>query len=207
MASSTPPALDGHPWARLLDLLDRGWRAVGVCLLWTLAALPLVTTGPATVAMFGAVRDDRLGRWRPLLRGFVDDFRSSWRAGVTVGGLVALPLLGRLAWRLSGGTRIATVDSGVWLITTIGVTLGLVLASFAFPLAAHLDAGVRRLLRTSVLFMLARPRVTVCHLLLTTAACWVVARIPLALPLIMLLLALALTQSVHRMLAREAHRS
>ncbi|ACQ80127.1 hypothetical protein Bcav_1871 [Beutenbergia cavernae DSM 12333] len=167
MTSRSP---DGAgPWSRVVDLLAGFWRAVGINALWLVASLPIVTIGPATVALMAMARDDVMGRPRPAARAFVAYVRENVAVGLalstmTLGAVGSFALL----WRLdpAGGTTATRVLQVVSLVGLIAVAP---VIAHGYALAAHTQQGVRGVYRASVIMAFARPGETVLALAVVAA--------------------------------------
>lgn len=137
--------------SRLYEQLQRFTDLVWLSVLWTVAALPLVTAFPATAALLGVVRERARGREPALTRSFWRFFRENIRCAlglevlaIAVGaGLIANlqlasalpPVPALLLQVLSGAAAMIFVSS----------------AAYAFPLMVGYRMPFGRLIKTAVL--------------------------------------------------------
>lgn len=153
-------------WAWLSTLVD----IVGLSILWTLLCLPVVTTGPATAALYYTVVKCVRGRESGAFGYYFRSFRQNFKVGLLAGLIViplALLLLGGhfiVRWygtRLGGGAYVLYVAYYFALILPAGVLCWL------FPLLGRFEYGVGGLFRTALQLTAAHLPSTVVAVLLT----------------------------------------
>lgn len=168
-------------------------------LLWVLGALAgAVVLGvlPATAALCAVLREDRLEqiaeetgdlpRARPRLW---TEFWSAWReefwrahrlGGALLLGWLLLALDRAVLTGVSLGS-IAPLVSGLVVVLTVVLVL---LSSVVWPLAAHFDDPVGRLLRMGLVLLLRRPTVALLIAVVLAAAIWVAQTVPGLMPVL-----------------------
>ncbi|WP_193317908.1 MULTISPECIES: YesL family protein [Streptomyces] len=136
---------------RLADLVVVG-------LLWTVAALPLVTLPAATTGLCAVADGWAVGGSPPVWRTFVEGFRRRFARGLAVGGVLGLGAV-LVATDVAFGLR----AEGAPLrgaVLTCGVALAAAVAlagAFAFPLLALTTDAALPLLRNATLLACANP--------------------------------------------------
>lgn len=134
------------------------WRAIGVTLLWFTCCLPVVTAGPATIALLAVVRDDVLKQERPVVRSYVNYLVENLRIGLVIGVLAVGPVVAVFALDPSSGVLLVRA---LWWVALVGLVAAVPLLVHGFPLAAHTQQSLRTLYRDCVLLMAAGPGATV----------------------------------------------
>ncbi|WP_062217871.1 DUF624 domain-containing protein [Streptomyces sp. NBRC 109706] len=162
---------------RLADLVAAG-------LLWTLAALPLLTLPAATTGLCAVADGWARGQSPPVWRTFVDAFRHRFVRGATVGGVLASGAalaVTDLAFGLHADgapLRLAVLTAGVALAVAV-----LLAGVFAFPLLALTDDPAIPLLRNAALLACAHPLCALATCVTTAAVAAVSLAAPALLPL------------------------
>lgn len=137
--------------SRLYGQLQRFTDLVWLSVLWTVAALPLVTALPATAALLGVVRERARGREPALTRSFWRFFRENFRyalgleimaVAIGAGLFVNLQLAASLPPVLA---LLLQFLSGVAAMIIVSAT------AYAFPLMVGYRMPFGRLIKTSVL--------------------------------------------------------
>lgn len=146
-----------HRWAALLGFLSAFWRSVGLTVMWLVACLPLVTAGPATVALLALVRDDVLHQERPAVRAFLGYVRDNAVTGFLLFALTGGPLAGLL---VLSTLPAAPAVTALWTLSLVGTVATLPVLVHGYPLAAHTRQTIRGLYRASVILAFARPGAT-----------------------------------------------
>ncbi len=158
--------------------------AVGVAgLLWVLASAPIVTLGPATVALCGVMAAwDEHGP-PPVWSTFWSAFRRNVRQSLWLGLLASLAsalLVIDLFYGLraeEAPLRAAVLVAAIVGLLAVGGTL-----VFAGPVMIRYPAPWRRVVRNSALFAAAYPLTTLLALAVVLAGSATVAVIPALLP-------------------------
>ena len=154
--TATTNVLESRPYLLARTVLD----SVALGLLWAAASLPLLTCAPATVALFGVVRDRRRGNDLPLARHFFRMFRENFRAAFA-GGVIAFVLLGGAAANLVWSTAVpAPADFALRLAAVSVIVATLSSALYAAPLMVSYQMPLARVLRSSLLLAIGRPLTT-----------------------------------------------
>ena len=132
------------------------WVAiVYVGVVWLLASLPVITAGPATYALFAAIRRLREDGETPRVRTFVQDMRAGWWTGLGLGiaTLCSGVVLAVVVFRLveTGPARWALV-----LVIPVALFWAMT-AVWVYPVAARdrLDSG--RAVKVAYLKAVRRP--------------------------------------------------
>jgi uncharacterized membrane protein YesL len=148
--------------------------------LWMIVSLPVVTVFPATVAIFGVVREWNLDREPPLLSAFWRFFRENLRHALALEAICLVAVLGAVA-----SLRIAAVlpSSATVAVQAVVFLAGSALVAglvYAFPIMVSYRLPLSRLLSSSVLFALGRPMTTLGSLAVVGAAAVLSYAFPLA---------------------------
>jgi hypothetical protein len=163
-------------------LYGNGLRLAAVSLAWTVAALPLVTVGPATLAAYAAIRDLRsdrnavdLGRVKAVLRE--NGAASALLAGVPVafGSVAAVYGVSALERESLAGEAVALVAAYVALYA--------VLAAVPTFAALARGEGPVRAVRYGVGWLAAHPTPALATGLLTLVVSTVTVLLSVAFPL------------------------
>ncbi len=155
-----------------------------ICLsfLWLLSAIPLITIGPATTALYYSVnkciRRSEGGVWRTYWHSFRANFRQSLLLG-----LILLPLYGLLcascysAYLLGQAGTLPTAMFYFLLFVTAAFTIW---ASLLFPYLARFQNRIPVILKNCVFIALMHFPVGLLHLVLVVLAAGAVVFFPLA---------------------------
>ena len=177
---------DNPFWSGMGRLFD----IVELNLLWLVCSLPLVTIGPAAVALYSAMTALLRGKetypHRDFFRAFRKDFRRNAAAGFLFAGVGAFLWLDVSIARRAG--------TGVFtFLMVFFFTLALFwifTALYALPLLALYDGSLINALILAFTLSIRRFPLTLGLLFITAAACWVCHLAPL-------LIAAAVGVSVH----------
>lgn len=150
--------------SKIFQLLQMFSEYLFLNLLYLAACIPIITVGPATVAMHAAVR--AIGEqeaWFPVFR---QQFRSSFRTAA-IGGMLLLVSIASLGYGL--GFLIFSGQSGSPLTMLAGIALFFVLgiSSLFFLFYSRFSCTLGMLLRNAMLVFLAYPLRGIANVLLT----------------------------------------
>lgn len=153
-------------WAWLSTLVD----VVGLSVLWIALCLPVVTTGPATAALYYTVvkyvRRRESGAFGAYLRSFRSNFKVGLRAGLIVIPLFLL-LLGGYRIVLWYGTQLGGAAYVLYVAYYFALVLPAGVLCWLFPLLGRFEYGVGDLFRTALQLTVAHLPSTVIVVLLT----------------------------------------
>ncbi len=163
-------------WAWLSTLVD----VVGLSLLWIALCLPVVTTGPATAALYytvvKCVRGRESGAFGAYFRSFRDNLKTGLRATLIVlpAAVLLLGLHHIVRWY---GTRAGGLLYVLYVAQYFALMVPAGVLCWLFPLLGRFDYGVRGLFRTAFQLTLAHlPSTAVVVLLTAQAAVFCVSR-------------------------------
>lgn len=129
-------------------------------LLWLLFCIPIITIGPATVALYSAARRFSAEKeWPPLWKTFWGAFTANFRQALLVFLCLApmVCLSGLYVFRAVVGVRSALWFEGLcWL----AIMLTAFVCAYAFPLIAHFENTVGGTLKNAILLPVLSPLVT-----------------------------------------------
>lgn len=138
--------------AKLFDMNNPIWRFMGrladmffLTLLWAVCSLPIITAGAATVSLYYVTLKVAEGKEGYLFRNFFRSFKENFRQSTLI-WLIVLIIGLFFGWDLYYYYHVQS-QAGVlifWLFFVLAVLYVFILA-LIFPLAARLDAGVKRL--------------------------------------------------------------
>ena len=139
-------------------------RLILLNLAWAVASLPVVTFIPATVAMFGVVREWRRGDEPNVFPSFVRHFRANFRQAFGIGLLwlitaVVLVLDYQLAGQLPGPAQLPFL-----VLTTIVVIAFALTSVYLCPVMVEYQADWKALIRNSFLISLSQLHTSVAAL-------------------------------------------
>lgn len=157
---------------RLLDSIDslfqpdhpvtaagaRIFSLIGLNLLWLLCSIPVITIGPATLAMHYVLLQCHSGRSDQILKPFFRAFRRDFGAGLML-GLPVTALLFLLSFNglyLFGS--LADGFSPLWIPFVIGVAFWLGLVIYGFPMTAHYTLSLSQIIHNCTVFLLRFPK-------------------------------------------------
>ncbi|TDD72966.1 DUF624 domain-containing protein [Jiangella aurantiaca] len=195
--------LDGRVYAQVKRFCD----VIALGALWTVVSLPLVTLLPASAAVFGVARQWSLGRAPSIWSAFWRYFRENGRAAVALEAVWVVAAAGFVAdLRLA-----AALPPSASVVLRVAVALTMVVAAaatvYALSLMVTYDMPLRRLARTSMIFVIGRPATTARCLLLLGAVAAVGSVFPLAPILAAGLLAAVLYRWCARVFEQVANQS
>ena len=156
-------------------------RLILLNLAWAVASLPVVTFIPATVAMFGVVREWRRGDEPNVFPSFVRHFRANFRQAFGIGLLwlitaVVLVLDYQLAGQLPGPAQLPFL-----VLTTIVVIAFALTSVYLCPVMVEYQADWKALIRNSVLISLSQLHTSVAALAVVAGGGFLGFRLPLTL--------------------------
>ncbi len=147
-----------HPDSPVAATGSRIFSLIGLNLLWLVCSLPIVTLGPATVAMHHVLFQYHSGRsdqvWKPFFHAFRRDF---W-AGLVLGlpSTLLLLLLSFNGLYLAGSATEGF--SPLWIAFILGVVFWLGLIIYGFPLTARYTLTFSQVIHNSIAFLLRSPK-------------------------------------------------
>ncbi|MCR6107505.1 DUF624 domain-containing protein [Salipaludibacillus agaradhaerens] len=135
--------------SKLYQLVERCVNFFLLNLLWLLACLPVITFIPATLAMFGVLRDWHMRKETNVLKPFIYHWRKNIKVSIGL-TLSWLPLSGLL---LANLPLLDPMGSIVNLGLAVLIGFMLILFSFTtvylFPVVVHFDLPVVHLVRNA----------------------------------------------------------
>ncbi|MEG0853338.1 MAG: YesL family protein, partial [Angelakisella sp.] len=173
--------------ALFFEILGREfWSLLVLNLTYVLACIPIITIGPATVALnrvtITMVRDQNVYPWRD----FWDAMRKNWKQGLLFGIpatlFVAAAIWINLGMLLGGATTLSMAFIFLW--TFLGVSLG----CYIFPMAAYVDLPSLPMLKNSMfLIVLGKFRTIAAVAVSIAASTLAIAYFPIS-PMVMIFL-------------------
>lgn len=160
------------PEGALFRIVERLTSLVALNLLYLIFCIPIVTIGPATVALhyvtlkYAANEEDRV--WAP----FIHSFRQNLKQGMIVG--VSATLLGAgLAWalwfnyyNLQSGDIFNMVMLGM---AALSFVVYLMIMAYIYPLLARYDNSLKQMFRTAMVLAIRHLPATVCMAIISAA--------------------------------------
>lgn len=146
-----------NPESPLMRGLENIADLIVLNLLWLVCCIPVVTIGPATVAMCCVTRGMARGDWPPVIKTFFREFRNNFKQALLVFLALLVPVClvaFYLLLAVSGGLN--DVPLLKYLSYVAVVLVGFVCA-YVYPLMAHFDNTVGHTLKNAVLLPLANP--------------------------------------------------
>lgn len=184
-ASSFATTLTGP--ARLYDTLEKFWECIGLSVLWLIGALPVITTGGSTLALFRVIAERRDGNYRPVRHAFWAEFTRDLlpRAGATTLTLFAATgIVVTFATGLSAiDPTLATVLQSLALIGALAL-LGTLTTLLPLLTSTRSQGGGLRTLRVATAIALYRPLTTVAAIGVTIAIGTAIVLLPPLLPVL-----------------------
>ena len=161
-----------------MNILESRWyRVLEVCtnflylnLLWLLCSVPVVTLPAATAAMFGVVREWAKGREPGVTGSFFSLFRDNFRQSTWLGllwAVIGVVLVMDLMVIRGMGTPAREALSVVLLLVGF---IYLFTSVYLFPVIVNFDARWTEVLRSSLLFSMTGPLMTLACLAVFAAA-------------------------------------
>lgn len=150
-----------HPDSPVAATGSRIFSLVGLNLLWLVCSLPIVTLGPATIAMHHVLFQYHSGRSDQVWKPFFHAFRRDFLAGLVL-GLPATLLL--LLLSFNGLYLAGSISEGftpLWIAFILGVAFWLGLIIYGFPLAARYTLSFSQVIHNSVAFLLRFPKFSI----------------------------------------------
>lgn len=156
---------------RTYTALHRASQALLLGLLWTIAALPVITAVPASAALMAVVRERDMHPGLPLARRFFRHLRAHWRQ-TTILGVAFTGAAAVLIFNISLASAFKGLLGPVLMSAAIipsMITLGITF-NYIFHLACY-EATWRSRLRICVLLTIGRPATTIaCTIALAVVA-------------------------------------
>ena len=135
-------------------------------LLWLLCCLPIVTIGPATIAMNYVIFQYHTERSDVVLRPFFKSFRRDFRQGLMLG----IPLTLLFCLMVFNGVYITAASaeriSPLWISFALLVLFLGALITYGFPLLARYDLTMSAVINNSLVFFLRNPKLSFSAMLL-----------------------------------------
>lgn len=160
--------------ARIYRVLEVFTDLVYLNLLWMVACLPVVTIAPATAAMFGVVRGWMRGKDTPIAREFSSLFRENFGRSLAV-GLVWSGLGVFLAVDFLLVGQMESLRRPLYVVFLALALLYVSTTVYLFPVVVNYEQDWKGVIKTSLLFSIARPLTTLQCLLTVAVAVFVVA--------------------------------
>ena len=123
-------------------------------LLWLLCCLPVITIGPATIAMNYVIFQHHIGRSDVVVRPFFKSFRRDFKQGLMLG----IPLTVLFGLMIFNGLYIAAASaegiSHLWISFVLLVLFVGAMITYGFPLLARYDLSLGNVINNSLVFFL-----------------------------------------------------
>lgn len=160
------------PEGALFRFTERLVNLVALNMLYLIFCIPIVTIGPATVALryvtlkYAENVEDRV--WAP----FIHSFRQNLKQGMLVG--VISTFLGlALAWALYIIYQLVMKDDGFNMVMLVLVSLSciiyLMMMGYVYPMIARYENTTRQIFRTSLILAIRHLPATVCLAIIAAA--------------------------------------
>ena len=146
-----------HSDSPLMRFLETVTELFLLNLLWLVCCIPMVTAGPATLALYSVTRDMIRGNGPGAIRAFFRAFESNFRQGLGLFFSLLIPAVLAVLYLLlsvSGGLDNAPL---LKYLSYVAAAFIAVVCSYAFPLAAHFENTLGHTLKNAVLLPLANP--------------------------------------------------
>lgn len=129
-------------------------------LVWLLCCLPIITIGPATIAMNYVIFQHHTGRSDVVFRPFFKSFRRDFRQGLMLG----IPLTVLFGLMIFNGLYIAAASadgiSHLWISFVVLVLFIGALITYGFPLLARYDLSLGNVINNALVFFLQNPKLS-----------------------------------------------
>lgn len=156
----------------LFRIAERLGNLVLLNLLYLIFCIPIITIGPATVALryvtlkYAENTEDRV--WAP----FIHSFRQNLKQGILV-GVITTALGAFLAWDLYLIYQIvdsgAVVDKVMLFAVALACVLYLMCTAYVYPLLARFDNSLKQMFRTAIILAIRHLPATVCMAVISAA--------------------------------------
>lgn len=156
----------------LFRIAERLGNLILLNLLYLIFCIPIITIGPATVALryvtlkYAENVEDRV--WAP----FIHSFRQNLKQGILV-GVIATILGAFLAWDLYLIYQIvdsgAVVDKVMLVAVALACVLYLMATAYIYPLIARFENSLKQMLRTAIILAIRHLPATVCLAIISAA--------------------------------------
>lgn len=134
------------------SFLRTGTNIIILNLLWFICSVPIITIGPATVAMVSVIRSWHLNEESSVLRCYFSEFRRYFKQGmmmatswIVIGMILLLDVLYFL--HISSGLKVLLLG-----ITGMVCFLYLMTSAFLFPILVHYETKGLSLLKQAITF-------------------------------------------------------
>lgn len=196
---------DGSPFFEALNMFS-------YCLLlnfcWLIACLPVITIGPACIALYATLRRSMLlERGHPIRDFWIDFGKNFWRGLCFWLGLVLCGAL--MNWNVTMFYNMAMQNSFYFIFYFVFIVLSVTLilmALYIFAYQATFHTGIWRVVRNSFIIMSMNPMKNFLIVAIMTVALVLIAFMPifiLVIPVFLMLWFCKYTQHVFRSLGVE----
>lgn len=158
---------------RFSEFMWQSGQLILLSIVWTIVALPAVTLGPATAALYYAVAKSVRCQRGSCLREFFSAFRSNLMPGIPLTALIlvySVLSVGALYFAYASPTLPAPLR---WLFFAVGgafLLLVLLVVSCGFILLSRLNVSLLLCLKTSLYFAVINYKCTISLILLMAGA-------------------------------------
>lgn len=156
----------------LYRITERIGNLILLNLLYLICCIPIVTIGPATIALhyvtlkYAEKTEDRV--WAP----FFHSFRQNLKQGIIV-GLISTVIGAFLAFDLSYIYQIAsnemTFNKFILVAVALASIVYLMAITYVYPLLARFDNSLRQMFRTTIILAIRHLPATVCMTIIAAA--------------------------------------
>lgn len=153
------------PDSALYRIVERFTNLVGLNLLYLLFCIPIVTIGPATVALhyvtlkYAENEEERV--WAPFIHSFRQNLKQGMALGVLTTGL-GIFLAFDLYWIYQMVSAGIAFDMVVLVMVSLACIIYLMMTAYIFPLMARYDNSLKQMFRTAVILAIRHLPATVC---------------------------------------------
>lgn len=124
---------------------------------WLICCIPVVTIGPACVAMCYVVRYIAEGETLPVLRTFFQVFRDNFKQGLALFLILLAPLCLAVLYFLMAFTGRLEYNPALKYLSYFAIVVICAVCSYVYPLLAHFDNTIRNTLKNAFLLPLFNP--------------------------------------------------
>ena len=156
----------------LYRVVERLTNLVALNLLYLLFCIPIVTIGPATVALhyvtlkYAEKEEERV--WAP----FIHSFRQNLKQGIVL-GLITTGLGVFLAFDLYWIYQMVSAGHGfdmfILVVVSLACIIYLMMTAYIYPLLARYDNSLKQLFRTAVILAIRHLPATLCIAVISAA--------------------------------------
>lgn len=125
--------------------------------IWLICCIPVVTIGPACVAMCYVVRHIAEGETLPVLRTFFRAFRDNFRQGLVVFLILLAPLCLAALYAWLAFTGALAQRPALKYLSYFAIIIICSACSYAYPLLAHFNNTTKNTLKNAFLLPLFNP--------------------------------------------------